>query len=148
MKKKPNKQKTWSTIFIRIVFLLSQSMYFCFMYVPYLFFNYALYIFVHIFTGVEMLCLFVYQLFIDLSIKKKIRGYWKIKRKKEIKKKTNKQKTWSTLFIRISIKSRTNMVMVICLSIVIDDRHVVFIHLPLYTCLHVSDWKGALDSKH
>jgi hypothetical protein len=49
------------------VFLLSQSMYFCFMYVPYLFFNYALYIFVHIFTGVEMLCLFVYQLFIDLS---------------------------------------------------------------------------------
>ena len=49
------------------VFLLSQSMYFCLMYVPYLFFNYALYIFVHIFTGVEMLCLFVYQLFIDLS---------------------------------------------------------------------------------
>ena len=52
------------------VFLLSQSMYFfsiCFMYVPYLLFNYALYIFVHIFTGVEMLCLFVYQLFIDLS---------------------------------------------------------------------------------
>ena len=39
----------------------------CFMYVPYLLFNYALYIFVHIFTGVEMLCLFVYQLFIDLS---------------------------------------------------------------------------------
>jgi hypothetical protein len=29
--------------------------------------------------------------------------------------------TWSTLFIRISIKSRTNIVMVICLSIVIDD---------------------------
>ena len=49
------------------VFLLSQSMYFCFMYVPYLLFNYALYIFVHIFTGVEMLCTFVYQLFIDLS---------------------------------------------------------------------------------
>ena len=48
------------------VFLLSQSMYFCFMYVPYLLFKYALYIFVHIFTGVEMLCLFVYQLFIDL----------------------------------------------------------------------------------
>ena len=55
---------------LAVVFLLSQSMYFltiCFMYVPYLLFNYALYIFVHIFTGVEMLCLFVYQLFIDLS---------------------------------------------------------------------------------
>ena len=55
---------------LAVVFLLSQSMYLltiCFMYVPYLLFNYALYIFVHIFTGVEMLCLFVYQLFIDLS---------------------------------------------------------------------------------
>ena len=54
---------------LAVVFLLSQSMYLltiCFMYVPYLLFNYALYIFVHIFTGVEMLCLFVYQLFIDL----------------------------------------------------------------------------------
>ena len=55
---------------LAVVFLLSQSMYpliICFMYVPYLLFNYALYIFVHIYTGVEMLCLFVYQLFIDLS---------------------------------------------------------------------------------
>ena len=55
---------------LAVVFLLPQSMYLLtiwFMYVPYLLFNYALYIFVHIFTGVEMLCLFVYQLFIDLS---------------------------------------------------------------------------------
>ena len=55
---------------LAVVFLLSQSMYFltiCFMYVPYLLFNYALYIFVHIFSGVEMLCVFVYHLFIDLS---------------------------------------------------------------------------------
>jgi asparagine N-glycosylation enzyme membrane subunit Stt3 len=42
---------------LAVVFLLSQPMYFltiCFMYVPYLLFNYALYIFVHIFTVVEM----------------------------------------------------------------------------------------------
>ena len=39
----------------------------CFMYVPYLLFNYVLYIFVHIFTGVEMLCVFVYYLLSDLS---------------------------------------------------------------------------------
>ena len=55
---------------LAVVFLLSQSMYLLtisFMYVPYLLFNYALYIFVHTFTGVEMLCLFAYQLFIDLS---------------------------------------------------------------------------------
>jgi hypothetical protein len=55
---------------LAVVFLFSQSMYIltiCFMYATYLLFNYALYIFVHIFTGVEMLCLFVYQLLIDLS---------------------------------------------------------------------------------
>lgn len=52
------------------VFLLSQSMYFFtifFMYVPYLLFNYVLYIFVHIFTGVEMLCVFICYLLSDLS---------------------------------------------------------------------------------
>jgi hypothetical protein len=114
------------------------------MIISYLLFNYALYIFVHIFTGVEMLCLFVYQLFIDLSCVFIC----------------NLEK----LFIRISIKSRTNVVMVICLSIVIDDLVTwntwyaisyvfgitqffffcivdtcFFIYLPLYTCLHVTD---------
>jgi hypothetical protein len=52
------------------VFLLSQSMFcftICFMYVPYLLFNYILYIFVHIFTGVEILCVFVYHLLSDIS---------------------------------------------------------------------------------
>lgn len=55
---------------LAVVFLLLQSMYFlniCFMYVPYLLFNYVLYIFVHIFAGVEMLCVFVYYLLSDLS---------------------------------------------------------------------------------
>lgn len=55
---------------LAVIFLLPQSMYFfiiCFMYVPYLLFNYVLYIFVHIFTGVEMLCVFVYYLLSDLS---------------------------------------------------------------------------------
>ena len=37
---------------------------------------------------------------------------------------------------------------IIILSTTLYSRHVVFIYLPLYTCLHVTDWKGALDSKH